>query len=132
MSCACPGESIMHWLIITVVVNQLDTTLAALAEPTRRHVVELLLEQPRRAGDLAAEVGTSAPAMSRHLRVLRTLGLVVQESVEEDARVHLYRLRPDRFLALQAWLDRMHAFWADQLGAYQKHVERTKAGDRSP
>jgi len=122
----------MHWLIITPVVNQLDSTLAALAEPTRRHVVELLVERPRRASELATEAGTSAPAMSRHLRVLRTYGLIVQESVEEDARVHLYRLRPDRFLALQAWLDRMHTFWADQLDAYQKHVERTKAGDRSP
>lgn len=113
-------------------VNQLDATLAALAEPTRRHVVELLLQRPRRASELAADAGTSAPAMSRHLRVLRTYGLVVQESIDEDARVRLYRLRPERFLALQAWLDQMRSFWTDQLDAYQKHVERTKTGEGHP
>ncbi len=110
----------------------MNSTLAALAEPTRRHVVEHLLERPRRASELAAHAGTSAPAMGRHLRVLRTYGLVVQESVDEDARAPLYRPRPDRFVALRAWLDRMHSFWADQLDAYQKHVGQTRAGDPEP
>lgn len=113
-------------------VNQLDATLAALAEPTRRQVVELLLEQPRRAGDLAAHLGTSAPAMSRHLRVLRTYGLVEHASIDEDARVRLYKLRPERFFALQAWLDHMQPFWKDQLDAYREHVERTQSGEGRP
>lgn len=119
-------------LIIALVVNQLDTTLAALAEPTRRQVVELLLERPRRASELAAHAGTSAPAMSRHLRVLRTYGLVAQESVDEDARVHLYRLRPDRFVELHAWLDQVRSFWTGQLDSYKNHVERTRAGESGP
>src|SRR5437763_13509753 len=110
-------------------VNNLDATLAALADPTRRHVVELLRERPRRAGELAAACAMSGPAMSRHLRVLRVSGLVKvdveEEQVEQDARLRVYRLRPEPFTDLQAWLDQMQAFWTDQLEAFKAHVERT-------
>ena len=109
-------------------VNDLDATFAALAEPTRRRVIELLRERPRRASELAAGAGTSPPAMSRHLRVLRTTGLVREERVEHDARVHVYRLCPEPFDELRAWLDEVQAFWTDQLEAYRAHVERTRGG----
>ena len=109
-------------------VNQLDATLSALAEPTRRRVIELLRERPHRATELAAGAGASGPAMSRHLRVLRLHGLVEEQRVEHDARVHVYRLRPEPFATLQAWLDDVHAFWAGQLDAYRTHVERTRGG----
>lgn len=111
-------------------VNELDTTLAALADPTRRHVVELLRERPHRAGELAVACAMSGPAMSRHLRVLRTSGLVQVESEEDqDARLRVYRLRPEPFVALQAWLDQMQAFWTEQLEAFKAHVERTQKGE---
>jgi DNA-binding transcriptional ArsR family regulator len=106
-------------------VNDLDITLTALADPTRRRVVELLRERPRRAGELAAASRMSGPAMSRHLRVLRTSGLVEEERTDRDARVRVYRLRPEPFLALQTWLDQVQAFWTDQLDAFKAHVERT-------
>jgi DNA-binding transcriptional ArsR family regulator len=109
--------------------HDLDATLAALADPTRRHVVELLRERPRRAGELAAAAAMSGPAMSKHLRVLRASGLVEEQRVERDARVHLYQLRPEPFVALQAWLDQMQAFWTDQLDAFKAHVERTQKGE---
>ena len=112
-------------------VNQLDATLAALAEPTRRRVIDLLRERPRRATELAAGVGASGPAMSRHLRVLRASGLVEEQRVEHDARVHVYRLRPEPFVTLQAWLDDVRAFWTDQLDAYREHVVRTRGGTQS-
>lgn len=112
-------------------MNELDATLAALADPTRRRVIDLLRDGPRRAGELAATVETSAPAMSRHLRVLRASGLVEAEGVEDDARLRLYKLRPERFVALQAWLDQVEAFWGEQLGAFKRHVERTRKGKRS-
>jgi DNA-binding transcriptional ArsR family regulator len=102
-------------------MKQLDSTLAALADPTRRRVVDLLRERPRRAGELAAAARTSAPAMSRHLRVLRTSGLVEAELLDEDARARVYRLRPERLRALQTWLD---TFWAGQLDSFRRHVER--------
>jgi DNA-binding transcriptional ArsR family regulator len=104
----------------------LDETLAALADPTRRRVVDELRRRPRRAGDLATAFGMSAPAMSRHLRVLRRRGLIEEERVEEDARVRVYRLRPERFDELRAWLKQVEAFWGDQLDAFKEHAERTR------
>lgn len=112
-------------------VNYLDATLAALADPTRRHVVELLRERPRRAGELAAASRMSGPAMSRHLRVLRASGLVEVDAArgDHDARVRVYRLRPEPFMALQEWLDQVQAFWTDQLGAFKAHIERAHEGE---
>ena len=115
-------------------INELDATLAALADPTRRQVVELLRERPHRSGELAAAASVSSPAMSRHLRMLRKNGLVEveEEPVDQDARLRVYRLRPEPFIALQAWLDQVQAFWDDQLGAFKAHVESTrKEGDRT-
>ena len=66
--------------------------------------------------------------MSRHLRVLRASGLVEAELVDADARLRVYRLRPERFVALQAWLDQVQAFWAEQLGSFKAHAERTRGG----
>jgi DNA-binding transcriptional ArsR family regulator len=103
--------------------TDLDGTLAALADPHRRRVVDLLAERPRSAGVLAASVGLTPPAMSRHLRVLRRTGLVQERSHTEDARVRVYSLRPEPFVNLNDWLDDVAAFWTDQLGAFKDHVE---------
>lgn len=108
----------------------LDDTLAALADPTRRRVIDLLRRRPRRAGELAKAAKCSAPAMSRHLRVLRKRGLVADEGVEHDARIRLYRLRRRRFRELQAWLDQVESFWNDQLGAFKAHAERGRRRKR--
>src|SRR5215475_6313315 len=77
--------------------------LAALADPHRRGVVDLLRHEPRRAGDLADELGMSRPAMSRHLKVLRRTGLIEPASDEADARARIYRLLPEPFSALRRW-----------------------------
>lgn len=105
----------------------LDTTLAALAEPLRRRTVELLAERPHRAGELADQLGISAPAMSRHLRVLRTAELVDEEHPPFDARVRIYSLRAARFTGLRAWLAEAEAGWSEQLDAFKAHVEATVA-----
>ena len=105
----------------------LDRTLAALADPTRRRVVDLLRRQPRRAGELADAFGMSPPAMSRHLRVLRTRGLVEEaREADADARCRVYRLRPEPFRDLASWLAEVEAFWGDQLGAFKQHAERAQ------
>ncbi|WP_436498164.1 ArsR/SmtB family transcription factor [Actinokineospora sp. HUAS TT18] len=109
-------------------VNDVDAALAALADPTRRRIVELLRERPRRAGELVAAFDTSAPAISRHLRVLRRGGVVAEHSLEDDARVRIYELQPEPFAALHAWLDQVQTFWTDQLGAFKEHAERTSKG----
>src|SRR4030095_14871178 len=92
--------------------------------------VNLLRERPRRAGELAAAFRVSAPAMSRHLRVLRTRGLVDEDRDERDARARVYRLRPEPFRDLRGWLQEVEAFWSDQLGAFKAHAERSRRGRR--
>ena len=97
--------------------------LEVLADPTRRRVVELLAQGPRRAGQLAAEAGTSPQAMSNHLRVLLDAGVVADERLAEDARARMFRLRPQTLTAIQAWLDQLQAEWRDQLASFKQHVE---------
>lgn len=101
----------------------LDRTLAALADPHRRRVVDLLRERPRRAGELAETLGLTPPAMSRHLRALRQSGLVEERPLEFDARVRVYRLRSEPMAQLKAWLEAAEGHWADQLSALKAHVE---------
>ena len=101
----------------------LDSTLAALADPTRRAVVQLLREGPCRAGELAAALDLTPPGLSRHLRVLRRAGLIDDDEPEHDARVRLYRLEPTGFAPLRDWIDELEAFWGDQLAAFKAHAE---------
>jgi DNA-binding transcriptional ArsR family regulator len=106
----------------------IDRTLAALADPTRRGVVDLLRKRPLRAGELAAAFDMTPPAMSRHLRVLRQTGLVDEDSQEDDARVRVYRLRPEPFARLRDWLDQVESHWSDQLASFKAHAEKTRRG----
>jgi DNA-binding transcriptional ArsR family regulator len=103
--------------------NDADAYFVALADPTRRRVIELLGDQPRRAGELADAAGTSAPAMSRHLRILLEAGFVADERVPDDARLRVFRLRREPVVALEAWLDQLQAHWNEQLGAFKRYVE---------
>ena len=103
--------------------DQVGALLEVLADPTRRHVVQLLGSRPHRAGELATASGTSAPVMSRHLRILLEAGLVADERVPTDARVRVFRLRPEPLVAMRAWLDQLQAQWDEQLGAFKRHVE---------
>ena len=97
---------------------------SVLADPTRRRVLELLSDQPRRAGELAAAAGTSAPVMSRHLRILLEGGFVTDERTPDDARARVFRLRPEPMRDVQAWLDQLQAHWSEQLSSFKRHVER--------
>lgn len=102
--------------------EQLDDTLAALADPVRRRAVELLAVRPHRAGELAAALGLAAPAMSKHLRVLRQRGIVTEASPEFDARVRIYSLRSAPMADLRSWLASAEQGWAEQLAAFAEHV----------
>lgn len=101
----------------------LDRTLAALADPHRRQVVELLREGPRPAGDIARAVGLSAPAMSRHLKTLRESGLVEDSHPGFDARVRIYALRHQPMAELMSWLQESERLWSTQLEAFKAHLE---------
>lgn len=101
----------------------LALVVSALADPARRQVIQLLGAAPRRAGELAAAVGMSAPAMSRHLKALLQAGIVTDERTPNDARLRYFRLRPQSMAALQAWLDQLQAQWDEQLASFKQHVE---------
>ncbi len=111
-------------------VTDMDGALSALAEPTRRKIIDLLCECPLRAGEIADALGMSGPATSRHLRVLRREGLVQGTDIGEDARVRVYHLRPEAFTVLRQWLDHVEAYWNDQLVAFRDHAEASD-NDRS-
>jgi DNA-binding transcriptional ArsR family regulator len=102
----------------------LDRTLAALADPHRRRVVELLRERPHRAGELAEAARISFPAMSRHLMTLRKSGLVDEDRDEFDSRVRIYRLQPEAMAELRTWLAETEAHWARQLAAFKSHLQK--------
>lgn len=104
--------------------TEIDGILEALADPTRRAIVEMLRESPQRAGAVAAAFPSAAPTISRHLRVLRTHGLVSEQRDLDDARARVYQLNEAPFRHLGAWVDQVQAFWRDQLGSFADHVER--------
>ena len=111
--------------------TDLDRVLTGLAEPTRRRIVDHLRRGPRRAGELAEACGMSMPAMSRHLRVLRRCGLVEGGGLDHDARVRLYRLRPEPLAEVRAWLEQVEALWAGQLAAFKAHAEGKRRGRKA-
>lgn len=84
-------------------------SLAALSDPTRRRIIELLAREEYTAGEIVEEFELSAPAISQHLKLLREAGLVVAR-VEGQRRV--YAVNPQGFAELDAWLHRMHEAWA--------------------
>src|SRR5215210_499604 len=97
--------------------------LAALADPTRRRIVELLAEGERNAGELAAEFAVSRPAVSRHLRVLRETGLV---DVRGDAQRRVYSLNPTPLAEVDEWLSRYRGFWRQRLDALETELRRAR------
>ena len=104
-------------------MTDVSVLFAALSDQTRQQVVQLLSTGPRRAGELASASGTSAPTMSRHLRVLLQAGIVADERPPQDARARVFRLRPESIVAVQAWLDQLHAYSEEQLASFKRHVE---------
>ena len=98
---------------------------AALADPTRRRLLELLAAGERSAGELADEFAISRPGVSRHLRVLREAGLV---RIRDDGPRRLYSVDPGPLDEVDAWLDRWRGFWARRLDALDEEL----ALDREP
>lgn len=90
---------------------------AAIADPIRRRVLELVRDRELPAGELAAQFDVSRPAVSKHLRVLREAGLVHER---RDGRLRLYRADPAPLAELREWLD---GYWAERLTALKEVAE---------
>ncbi len=111
---------------------ELDQTLASLADPARRAIVELVRQRPCRPSEVAVALGLSRPTLSRHLGVLRRAALISERIADDDARAHIVELRPDRLSGLRTWLDELEGFWTEQLAAFKAHVERPARRPRAP
>jgi DNA-binding transcriptional ArsR family regulator len=98
------------------------STWSALADPHRRAVLRLLLEQPRAAGEIVERLGLSQPGTSKHLRILREAGLV---RVRPQAQRRVYELNPAPLAELADWLAPYRAFWEARLDALGRHLDET-------
>ena len=107
-----------------------DELFLALADPSRRRAVELLGEAARSAGELAELLNLPAPTMSRHLKALKTSGLVAETHPEFDARVRVYALNPERLSDLKDWLAKAERGWTNQLASFARHIEKKQAAKR--
>ncbi len=94
-------------------------SLAAIADPTRRRIVELLAERDRTAGELVEEFELSAPAISQHLKVLREAGLV---TVRAEGQSRVQMINPGGFDELEHWLQHMRSFWSRRLDALEREL----------
>jgi DNA-binding transcriptional ArsR family regulator len=103
------------------------TTLSALAEPNRLRIVELLREKPRPVGEIATALGLRQPQVSKHLRVLSEAGLV---EVQPVAQQRIYRLRPQPFVELDAWLESYRSFKQESYDRLEEQLETLKAKER--
>lgn len=95
-------------------------TFELLAEPTRRRILDLLLDGERPVGELVDRLSMSQPAVSKHLRVLRDSGLV---DVRVDAQRRVYRLRPEPLKEIDAWIEPYRRLWDRRLDRLERHLK---------
>lgn len=96
------------------------TPFDVLVDPTRRRILDLLLERPRLVSELTEALATSQPSTSKHLRVLRSAGLV---HVRQDAQRRWYELNSEPLKALDEWLTPYRWLWENRLDALERHLE---------
>ena len=103
-------------------------TLAALAEPNRYRIVELLRSGPRAVNDIGERLRLTQPQVSKHLRVLKDAGLV---DVQPLAQQRLYELRPQPLRRLHGWLERYRRIWEERFDQLDEVVEELKQKEKS-
>ena len=110
---------------------QLNAAFAALSDASRREMIRVLLHKPRRAGELAECIDMSPQALSRHLRVLRKAGLVLEQGIEDDARVRVYSVHPSAFEPVQEWMAQVEDLWRRQLQSFKAFAESGRRTGKS-
>jgi DNA-binding transcriptional ArsR family regulator len=98
------------------------TTFAVLADPTRRRILDLLVDRERPVGEIVERLGMGQPGVSKHLRVLREAGLV---RVRTDAQRRWYGLDTDPLREIDEWLAPYRRRWTERLDALEEHLDRT-------
>jgi DNA-binding transcriptional ArsR family regulator len=101
-------------------VTVATATFEALAEPTRRRLLDEVRDRERSVSELVERVGMSQPGVSRHLRILRDAGLV---AVRQDAQRRLYRVRSEPLAEIDEWLAPYRRYWTERLDALEQHLD---------
>jgi DNA-binding transcriptional ArsR family regulator len=101
-------------------VAPIAETFEVVAEPTRRRILDLLVERERSVGELVESLSISQPGVSKHLRVLKDAGLV---QVRREAQRRWYGLRAEPLAEIDTWLEPYRRFWAGRLDALEKHLD---------
>ena len=100
----------------------------AVAEPNRRALLDVLADGERTAGELVSSLPSlTQPSVSRHLKVLREVGLV---EVRPDAQRRIYALRADGLVQIDEWIERYRRYWSNHLDALERHLERQQKGSK--
>jgi DNA-binding transcriptional ArsR family regulator len=107
-------------------IRTMESVFEIIAEPNRRAILTLLVSSQQSVGEIERQLRMPQPTVSKHLRVLREAGFV--ESTV-DAQRRLYRLKPEPFRQVDAWLDPFRRFWSAHLDALERHLDRM---DQSP
>ena len=100
-----------------------------IAEPNRRAILSLLVLSQQSVGEIERQLRMTQPTVSKHLRVLREAGLV--ESIV-DAQRRLYRLKPEPFQEVDAWLAPFRRFWSAHVDALERHLDRMGHSTQTP
>ena len=101
-------------------IKAVESAFEIIAEPNRRAILDLLLSSQQSVGEIERQLRLPQPTVSKHLRVLRQAGFV--ESTV-DAQRRLYRLKPEPFQEMDAWLSQFRQFWSVHLDALERHLE---------
>lgn len=104
-----------------MIEKQLTSVFAALADPTRRAIIERLASGEASAGQLAEPFGISKPAISKHLKVLENANLIVRK---KDAQWHRFQLQSDSLKAASDWIAQYRLYWEDQLDALSDYLNQ--------
>ena len=99
----------------------MESVFEIIAEPNRRAILSLLVSSQQSVGEIERQLRMSQPTVSKHLRVLREAGFV--ESTV-DAQRRLYRLKPEPFQQVDAWLAQFRRFWSAHIDALERHLDR--------
>jgi len=126
VSKGCPGPGALLKYALTRICSveytkRVESVFEIIAEPNRRAILSLLVSSQQSVGEIERQLGMPQPTVSKHLRVLREAGFV--ESMV-DAQRRLYRLKPEPFQEVDAWLRQFRRFWSDHLDALERHLER--------
>jgi len=109
--------------------KEMESVFEIIAEPNRRAILSLLLSSEQSVGEIERQLRIPQPAVSKHLRVLREAGFV--ESTV-DAQRRLYRLKPEPFRVVDAWLAQFRRFWSAHVDALERHLDRMNQDRMAP